>query len=221
LTVRIPQEAKGYLHNCAKLDPLKSGRARIMAIQTMLEARGFDPKGIDGGMGKGTKGALEAYMRSRGLRGKKGRVKAMQELYESFPHAVSKNSCTKTKIKASEKRCKKGQHWNGKQCVICPKGSQWDSRHKVCRKVNRVDVTVKPRGRECPKGYVYFNRKCVKSGETKEEKCGFMQKRDPHTGECRSKVDIGTVINVIRVIGAVKGGGGGSVKNVPHSTPGI
>ncbi len=228
LSVRIPQRAKGYLHNCAKLDPLKSGRSRIMAIQTVLKAKGFDPNGIDGGMGKGTKRALNAYMKSRNLSGKKGRAKAMQELYESFPHAVSKNSCVKVKIKRAKcredeklvgdickPRCKKGQHWTGKQCVVCPRGSQWESRRKVCVKTNRHEITVKPHGKQCPKGYVYYNRKCTKIGEKEEKKCGFMQERDPHTGECRSKVDLGTVINVIRVIQGVRGGSGGGTPDLP------
>lgn len=222
LSVRIPQRAKGYLHNCAKLDPLKSGRSRIMVIQTVLKAKGFDPNGIDGGMGKGTKRALNAYMKSRNLSGKRGRAKAMQELYKSFPHAVSKNSCVKVKIKRAKcrederlvgdickPRCKKGQHWTGKQCVVCPRGSQWKSKRKVCVKTSRYEITVKPHGKQCTKGYVYYNGKCMKRENKKDKKCSFMQERDPHTGECRSKVDIGTVINVIGVIQTLRGGSGG------------
>jgi len=221
LTVRIPERAKGYLNNCAKLDVLKSGKARIMAIQTMLLAQGFNPNGIDGGMGKGTKKALKAYMEKRGLKGKKAQAKAMQELFELYPHITSKNSCVKVKIKKSkikckkyEKlvkdkcklRCKKWQHWDGKHCVTCPKGTKWDKRKKVCREKNRphVNVSVKPKGKKCPKGYVKFGRTCEKISDKEivQKKCGFLTRLNHRTGRCEPIINISIGI----------GGGGGKDK---------
>jgi len=166
LTVRIPQRAKGYLNNCAKLD-FPKGRGKIKVIQKMLLQNGFSPNGIDGGMGRGTKKALKAYMRSKGIKSQK---EAMKLLFNSFPHAISKNSCVKVKIKKSKLKCrkyekivgekckplcKKWQHWNGKHCVTCQKGTKWDTRKKECKEI------------KCAKGLKILKGKCVKEGKAK------------------------------------------------------
>ncbi len=204
LTVRIPQRAKGYLNNCAKLD-IPRGKLRIMAMQSMLEQNGFDPNGIDGSMGRGTKKALKAYMKSKGIKSKKTAIK---KLVASYPHVTSKNSCVKVKIKKSkvkckphEKRigdrckpiCKRWQHWSGQHCVSCPKGTKWDERKKRCRKV------------KCKEGMTMVKGKCTKIQKSDKPKCiPFVTHYSPLLGICVPNVSIG-----IGVGGGGKPAGGG------------
>ena len=188
LTVRIPQRAKGYLNNCAKLD-FPRGRGKIKVIQKMLLQNGFSPNGIDGGMGRGTKKALKAYMRSKGIKSQK---EAMKLLFKSFPHAISKNSCVKVKIKKSKLKCrkyeklvgekckplcKKWQHWNGKHCVTCPKGRKWDTRKKECKEI------------KCAKGLKILKGKCVK--EEKPKCIPFITHYSTLLGICVPNISIG------------------------------
>ena len=221
LTVRIPQRAKGYLNNCAKLD-FPRGKVKVMALQSMLLSHGFDPNGIDGGMGKGTKKALKAYMKSKGMKSQKSTIK---KLVESYPHVTSKNSCVKVKIKKSKikckkyeklvgekckPRCKKWQHWDGKHCVTCPKGTKWSKKYKECKETRRphVNVSVKPKGKKCPKGYVKFGRHCEKISDKEivEKKCGFLTRLNHRTGRCEPIINISIGI----------GGGGGGDKDKPR-----
>ena len=206
LTVRIPQRAKGYLNNCAKLD-LPRGKLRIMAMQSMLKQNGFDPNGIDGGMGRGTKKALKAYMKSKGIKSKKTAIK---KLVASYPHVTSKNSCAKVKIKKSKikcrkyeklvkdvckPRCKKWQHWNGKQCVSCPKGTKWDKRSKKCKQT------------ECPEGSKMSKGKCIVQKKTK---CiPFITHYSSLLGICVPNISIGI------------GGGGRGGSSTPKGHDGI
>jgi len=203
LSIRIPKRAKGYLTNCAKLDVLQ-GSNRIRAIQTMLLAAGYNIGRVNGSMNKRTIKALKAYAKANGIKGKKAQRVAIKRLLAKYPFIRSKNSCVKVKIKEYKPKCKRGQHFNGKQCVTCPRGSYWDKRHKRC--------VAKQVVKTCPRGYVLYKNRCY---EQKRE-CPQGQEIDKRTGTCKRKLDTGTILNIINVVGHIIGGGGESKQDTPR-----
>ena len=211
LSIRIPKRAKGYLTNCAKLDVLQ-GSNRVRAIQTMLLAAGYNTGAVNGSMNKRTIRALKAYARASGLKGKKAQRVAIKRLLAKYPFIRSKNSCVKVKIKESKPECKRGQHFNGKQCVTCPRGSYWDKKHRRC--------VAKQVVKTCPRGYVLYKNRCYK--EQRRSECPRGQEIDKRTGTCKRKLDVGTVLNIINVVGnIIGGGGGGKPDKEPHHKGGI
>ena len=223
LSIRIPKRAKGYLTNCAKLDVLR-GSNRVRAIQTMLLAAGYNTGGVNGSMNKKTLRALKKYTKASGLKGKRGQRVAIKRLLSKYPFIRSKNSCVKVKIKPFKPECKKGQHYNGKQCITCPRGSYWNKKHKRC--VAKEVIKKCPRGtywdkrynkcrpkrtegvKTCPRGYAFYKNRCYKQVQDKPQ-CKRNEAYDKRTGTCKRKLDAGTVINILNVVGHLIGGGGG------------
>ena len=203
ISIRIPKRAKGYLTNCAKLDVLK-GSNRVRAIQTMLLAAGYNIGRVNGSMNKKTIRALRAYAKANGLKGKNAQRVAIKRLLAKYPFIRSKNSCVKVKIKEYKPKCKRGQHFNGKKCVTCPRGSYWDKKHKRC--------VAKQVAKTCPRGYVFYKNRCYKE----RRECPQGQEIDQRTGTCKRKLDTGTILNIINVVGHIIGGGGGESK---HDSP--
>lgn len=182
LTTRIPYTKSNYLSNCAKLNQVQTKRGKTLILQQALNDNGFNPNGIDGFTGEGTKKALSLYMEKIK---ESNKDTAIKKLLSKYIPITSETSCVKVKIRQNIKKevlykevlqkCPDWQHWDGKRCISCPMNTKWNKTYQECLE----------------------DKKIVKKTEiVKEIECGFLEKYNKETKQCESVININLGVGI-------------------------
>jgi hypothetical protein len=204
---------------CAVRADLEPGNAPTRFVQTMLTGVGIDPGPIDNAMGRRTRAAIEAFQRAEGLQ-VTGSIdqELIGALLAQIPgdanpdndRACASATVTKTITCGFGERVvgdtcqpictESGSNWDGSQCVVCGRGTEWSSSTRRCvesgpscdartavRSGNACECRY-PNMRQasatecaCPSGTrLEAGQGCV----AEQQECPFPQVRDPSSGRC-------------------------------------
>ncbi len=203
LSLSVPRKLSGKVNNCIAAVGPEGLENPVYLLQSLLKSAGFNPRGVDGRVGAGTRSAMQKYATANHL--EQVNIDALlAHLQANFPRLETNRACTRLSIdkpkprlqckagsvyekgvcvslQVNSQRCADNANWTGKQCVVCEQGSHWNEQRKSC---DFPQVSL-----SCKQGEQRKGDQCVK---IKKPQCiPFITHYSERLGICLPNISIG------------------------------